>query len=199
MLVSENIYIEGVDIASGVKRFGGKTDLYLKMLRSFAMSLEIDDTPMEIAFSEERAEESAKTLHTVKGVAGNMGATALYNALVEFEKTQRAGIPDPSLFDAIWRCMREVKGNILNALNDNSGAAQRSEGDVAELRMLLTDLLSALEDSKPAPCETAVKALFAKRWHAINDSELDTLNKMVFDYNYDEATELVNKKLAVMK
>jgi len=198
MLVNENIHIKGVDVESGVKRFGGKKDLYLKMLRSFAMGLEIDDTPMEIAFSEERAEESEKKIHTHKGVAGNMGVTALYEALVEFEKTQRAGTPDQILYDSIWQCMRETKENILNALADKSGAVQRPEGSDEELVGLLTDLCLALEVSKPVPCEDAVKALFAKRWRAVSDNELETLNKMVFDYEYDEATEVVNKKLAVM-
>jgi len=198
MLVSENLYIEGVDVESGVKRFGGKVDLYKKMLRSFAMGLEIDDTPMEVAFSEERKHEYEVKLHTIKGVAGNMGSTALYEALVEFEKTERAGDPDKDLYDSIWRNMRAAKENILNALSDSSSVAQRPEGDARELRGLLTDLFTALEDSKPTPCETAVKALLTKRWAGVNDSELETLNKMVLDYNYDEATELVNKKLAVM-
>jgi len=196
--MSENVRINGVDVEAGVKRFGGKADLYLKMLRSFATGLEIDDTPMEIAFSEEKAEEFEKKIHTHKGVAGNMGATALYEALVEFEKTQRAGMPDQILYDNVWRRMRETKENILNALADNSGAGQRPEGSDEELVGLLTDLFAALEISKPVPCETAVKALFAKRWRAISDSELETLNKMVFEYDYDDATEIINKKLAVM-
>jgi len=197
--MTENIYIDGMDVESGIKRFGGKADRYMKMLRSFAIGLEIDDTPMETAFSEERAEESAAKIHTIKGVAGNMGAMALYEALVEFEKTQRAGLPDQSLYDNMRRCMRETKENILNAVRDESDAGQRPEGSNDELRGLLTKLLSVLEISEPAPCETAVKVLFTKHWGSISDGELEALSKMVFDYQYDEATDVVNKKLAVIE
>ena len=199
IFMTENMHINGIDVESGVKRFGGKAERYLKMLRSFALGLEIDDTPMEIAFSEERAKESATKIHTIKGVAGNMGATALYDALVAFEITQRKGRPDPSLYNNIWRCMRETKENILNAVRDESGAGQRPEGGHDELRGLLTKLLSVLEISEPNSCEAAVKALLTKHWGVFSDSELEALNRMVFDYEYDEATDVVNKKLAVVK
>ncbi|MDR2531266.1 MAG: response regulator [Oscillospiraceae bacterium] len=187
--------INGVDVETGIKRFGGKADRYLKVLRSFAIGLEIDETPMETAFSSENAEESAKNIHKIKGVAGNMGATTLYEALVEFEKMQYSGILDKALYDNIWICMRETKENILSATSDGGSSQQRPEGETCELRGLLTEMFSALEISEPAQCEAAVKALSAKRWKSVSDDELNALAKKVPDYDYDEATDIVNKIL----
>ena len=73
--------IDGIDIEAGVKRFGGKTDRYYKALRAYAMGLEEDDRPMDDVLSQKNAEESAAKIHTIKGVTGNMGAVALYEAM----------------------------------------------------------------------------------------------------------------------
>ena len=109
------ITINSVDVELGVKRVGGNLRVYLKLLRAFASGLEIDDTPMETAFSQENAEKSELKMHAIKGTAGNLGATALYNAICEFEITQRAGAPDRTLYENIWLRMKETKENILNA------------------------------------------------------------------------------------
>ncbi|MDR2560025.1 MAG: response regulator [Oscillospiraceae bacterium] len=185
--------INGVDVETGIKRFGGKTDRYLKVLRSFAAGLEADDTPMEIAFSKENAEETSKKIHTIKGVAGNMGAVALYEALVMFEEKQRSGILDNALYDSIWLRIKETKENILNATDEAGDSVQKPEGSADELRELLAELLSALEISEPTHCEAAVKALSAKQWKSVSNDELSILSKTVLNYDYDEAAEAVNK------
>ena len=185
--------INGVDVESGIKRFGGKTDRYLKVLHSFAMGLEIDDTPMEITFSNENAEESSKNIHKIKGVAGNIGAVALYEALVEFENMQRTGTLDNILYNNIWLRMKETKESILNATGNAADIEQRPQGSINELRDLLIELLLTLKISEPTNCEAAVKALSAKSWKTISGGELDTINKAILDYDYDKATEAVNK------
>jgi len=190
--------IDGINVNSGIRRFGGKADKYLKVLRSFAEELEIDDTPMETAFSQENVVKSVAKIHTLKGVAGNMGATALFEALAEFEKTQLAGILDNDLYERIWRRMKETKENILNATDAESNIEQRSEGNNNELYKLLNELLSALAIGEPSSCESVMEVLLSKRWKSLSDCELDILDKIVSDYDYDKAFEMINEKMAVI-
>ncbi|MCL2719198.1 MAG: response regulator [Lachnospiraceae bacterium] len=187
--------IDGINVNSGIKRFGGKVDRYLKVLRSFAMELEIDDTPMKTAFSQENFKKTVAKIHTLKGVAGNMGATALFEALSEFEKTQIAGVLDGDLYESIWQRMKETKENILNATDTESNIEQRSEGNDDELYKLLNELLSALAIGEPSSCEGVIKTLLSKQWKSLSDCELDILDKIVSDYDYDKAFEMINKKL----
>ena len=65
--------IEGLDAVAGLKRVGGKKDLYLKLLKKFYS--EYADIPREIetALSTGDHELARRLAHTIKGVAGNIG------------------------------------------------------------------------------------------------------------------------------
>jgi CheY-like chemotaxis protein/HPt (histidine-containing phosphotransfer) domain-containing protein len=111
----KGLKINGVDTEAGIKRFAGKTDWYLRELRAFARGLETDAAPMETALSPENVKTTLEKLHTLKGVAGNMAATALYDALAAFEASQRNGNPDRGLYEAIWRRLEETRESILKS------------------------------------------------------------------------------------
>jgi putative two-component system response regulator len=131
----KRVIIEGIDVESGVKRFGGKEDRYLKALRSFAKGLETDDRPMSGALCGENAEAFAAKIHTIKGVAGNMGAVVLHEAISEFEKTLRTGNPDEGLYGKMCRLIKDTKDNILNASGGGGGAVKPAKkGSVSEPR-----------------------------------------------------------------
>jgi chemotaxis protein histidine kinase CheA len=73
----------GVDVASALSRMLNKEEMYKKFLRKFR-----DDTNIESlrdvidsndSFSSEISEQIFHFAHTVKGVAGNLGLTKIYN------------------------------------------------------------------------------------------------------------------------
>jgi HPt (histidine-containing phosphotransfer) domain-containing protein len=68
----------GIDTDGTLKRFAGNADLYEKFLVKFMD----DDTfnGIKPAFDSDDKEAALNTSHTLKGVAGNLGMTRLYEA-----------------------------------------------------------------------------------------------------------------------
>lgn len=79
----------GVEVEQAVLRFGGNTGLYEKCLRSFIQ----DGTFHEIstAFSANDMKTAENAVHTLKGVAGNLSMTRLYNICSEMMVRFRLG------------------------------------------------------------------------------------------------------------
>jgi CheY-like chemotaxis protein len=76
--VPELAGIKGVDVAEGLKKFGGKTESYEKILRSFAKDLSKKTDEMLTLFAESDFENLRTCVHTIKGMSGNVGCTELF-------------------------------------------------------------------------------------------------------------------------
>lgn len=108
-----SLVIEGVDTKQGIARFGGKADRYMKMLRTFAKTLPMQIPAFEDCVSEEKKAGASEAVHTVKGVAGNLGLTDLYETVVEFEGTMRAGAPDQAVHEKMASLASSVSKEIM--------------------------------------------------------------------------------------
>src|SRR5262249_57592905 len=89
--------VEGLDTAEGLLRVAGNKNLYLKLLRQFVATEH--DAPSRIRerlASEDRA-TAERMAHTVKGVAGNLGAKAVQSAAADLERAVHEGSPAEAL------------------------------------------------------------------------------------------------------
>ena len=77
--------IPGVDTAAGIRRVLGKTPLYLSMLRKFSAGQK--ETPAQIrkALDEGDQATAERLAHTIKGLAGNIGASEIQALATELE------------------------------------------------------------------------------------------------------------------
>lgn len=78
--------VEGLDTQDGLSRVAGNRKLYLKLLRQFVDQQ--GPSPAQIAEALARNDSSVaeRLVHTVKGVAGSLGARAVQAAAATFEK-----------------------------------------------------------------------------------------------------------------
>lgn len=82
--------VEGLDTRDALTRLGGNRSLYLKLLHQF---LEQESVPSQIAAQLNQGDRSTaeRMAHTLKGVAGTLGATAVQRAAAELEESIRTG------------------------------------------------------------------------------------------------------------
>ncbi len=80
-----------VDLPRGLRLVGGRTSAYVRLLRIFRK--DHAESPARLrALLEEGAHEDAQRLgHSIKGVAGNLGAMALYDVASWFEAALKEG------------------------------------------------------------------------------------------------------------
>jgi two-component system sensor histidine kinase/response regulator len=85
--------IDGLDSADGLRRVGGNTKLYIKLLRQFASQPADAVGEIFAALAANDAETATRLAHTLKGVAGNLGAREVQDAAAAVETLLRDGSP----------------------------------------------------------------------------------------------------------
>ena len=100
--------IEGVDTDAGLRRVVGNRRLYLDLLRKLAS--ERESTPAEIreALAQGDTEKAARLAHTLRGIAGNLGAVRVHQEAGEIEKQINSGENAERVAEACVRLAGEL-------------------------------------------------------------------------------------------
>lgn len=89
-LFIERLRQAGVDTDGAINRFMGNDALFLKFMRRLPDTLKLPE--MKQALEDERGEDFYSYVHDLKGVAGNLGLSDIYDAaqaaLVEYRSTE---------------------------------------------------------------------------------------------------------------
>lgn len=108
------------DVDGASKRFCGNEKLYLKCLKSFLSDPTM--AQLEEALDKKSWDDAASAAHALKGLAGNMGFTPLYNTLSEIVNLIRT-----DRLDEAEKIGEEIKinyKNIVAAINQNKAALE---------------------------------------------------------------------------
>lgn len=94
MSVLEELKTLGVDIDGGLARLGGNEKIYTKLLGSFTKA--INQYYVEPDFSATDYGDIIEKAHALKGAAGNLSITPLYEAYTKIVDYLRADQPEPA-------------------------------------------------------------------------------------------------------
>ncbi len=89
MTLFEELKELGVDIDGGLKRLGGNEQLFTRLLGSFLKTMEKNS--VETDFDETDCAETIEKAHAIKGTAGNLSITPLYESYAEILTLLRGG------------------------------------------------------------------------------------------------------------
>jgi two-component system sensor histidine kinase/response regulator len=179
--------IPGIDTQAALKRTGGNRQRYESLLRRFAESQAGAAQEIRTSLSANDAETAQRTAHSLKGAAGNLGASALATAAGSAEiaiKTQAAIEP----------AMRELERSLaatMNALDaafpaTTSKSLLSAEGDPAAVVQPLSRLKQLLKSDDSEAAEFIVEAR-APLAVALTGTEMDNLTRLVADFDYEAA------------
>jgi two-component system sensor histidine kinase/response regulator len=151
--------IDGLNTKDGLSRVGGNQKLYVKLLRQFADQQGSSAQQIADALNKGDAEVAERLAHTVKGVAGNLGATPIQNAAAQLEKAIHA---KPSL-EGLGPILIEFRSLIEKFVTSLHGALPPVEErniapsqlpiDPQETKRAVTEMISHLNNFDPAAGE----------------------------------------------
>jgi two-component system sensor histidine kinase/response regulator len=152
--------VDGLDTKDGLARVAGKRALYLKLLRSFAAQQ--SEVPRQIADALAAGDRvlAERLAHTLKGLAGTLGARGIQAAAAVVERAISSGsAPDLSRFEPL---LDDFVGRLRAALpgepESPPPARPADEAlDPGQLEALLREMASHLDNFDPAAGD-----LFAK-------------------------------------
>ena len=182
--MDDSAYNLVVDIDAGIKRFAGKRERYMSSLLKFADSLLSDR-------SEKESRDQLHEVHSIKGVAGNLGIISLYDAAVKFERLLKSG-QAPEKERGRFYDICAATGKAILEQFDNRGnivEVQLAKGADIEYSVLKSMLARALTEGDISTAEEVVAELRLKNWPG--HMNIDQICKLVESYEFDEALKLL--------
>jgi two-component system sensor histidine kinase/response regulator len=119
--------IDGLDSTDGLRRVGGNNRLYVKLLRQFASEQADAVEQIRTALTANDVESATRLAHTLKGVAGNLGAGGVQNAAAAVETMLR----DRSPADATRQALERLSGVLDPLLARLRAALEMSTAEAA--------------------------------------------------------------------
>jgi PAS domain S-box-containing protein len=199
--------LPGISVKSGLTKVGGNRKLYRKLLSKFRRNHADVAVAIKNALDKDDTETATRLAHTVKGMAGNIGAQDLHlaaaNLEAAFRQTQRENIPE--LLDAFSEALGRVANSIAEfELRDPDGAgavlsAQTIPKSVDRDRVLslLSELREFLEDDDTRAVRT-LEALREALPAGMAEYELAHLEKHIGEYAFEEALETLAQLAMVL-
>jgi CheY-like chemotaxis protein len=184
--------IEGVDVANGLKRVAGNKRLYRDLLVQFAVKQSEVDSQILAAIESGDRKLAERIVHTVKGVAGNIGLGPAFAAAEKLERAIREGDATlPALVEefaqVLGRQIQAIRQGMRDVMPDRPAQEKGSQDfDAPAASAAIADLKALLESSDGDAAE-AFLALEDALAGTCDQPRLDALRAAVSEFDFDGA------------
>ena len=188
--------LPGVDVKAGIRRVAGKRSLYLELLRKFVEQFSVTEIELHKELAAGRQKNAIRRAHTLRGVAGGLGAKQLQKLAKQLEGQLTRQEPPTVLaevFLELDRLLAAIKA--LPALNRPEVVKDKFLGTGAELREILKQLLEPLKTLQAPAAKQQLAQLKEKDWPEEYADRLLQLDKLIEQYQFKPAVKLVESFL----
>ncbi len=133
--------ITGLNAAEGLKRMSNNRLLYARLLQKFATNTTGFGKKMKNHVTTQDRNALLKELHSLKGVTGNIGATALHEKVKQTEASFRSGWPEnaEALLNELAEEIEQFRSSIFQVIGKAEVSQYKS--DTSDDKTLLTALI----------------------------------------------------------
>ncbi len=186
--------LPGINIAHGLATTENNPDLYRKLLFRFRESQTDFEQQFRSAQSDEDGEAATRAAHSLKGVAGNLGAEALQEAAKSLETACNEGAEDVEqlLTATVTELEHVLKG--LDALKETQSEEETPEAsgemDMEAVEALLKELHELVSGNSFQALGVA-QQLKSSISGAVDSVNMDQIVSALEGYDFDEALEML--------
>ncbi|MCK6605041.1 MAG: PAS domain S-box protein [Ignavibacteriaceae bacterium] len=191
-----------INTHDGLARVSGNKKLYLKLLSKFAMTSETADEEIQEAIAEGNQELAVRLAHTVKGVAGNLGAVQLFEAAKKLEENLKNDInPEQKIFGKFRNNLRNVISELMEyfeSLKTELGekpAAAQAEFNREEVLAGLNRLAVMVKEND-FDTASKIEEFINTSGSFFDQNLLARLTEQIQGYDFDGASETVEKLIS---
>ncbi|MBF0510157.1 MAG: response regulator [Deltaproteobacteria bacterium] len=187
--------LAGIDVAAGLKRVGGNKKLYRSILLKFYNEYPDSSARIKAAFDAGDRELAQRLAHTVKGVAGNIGAEVLFQAGEELEAAIRQGRDDIAgplaTFEEDLQAVLPALAGMAPPQEASAPDKTAQTADSASLLLFLDKLVPLVQKRSPKPIKAAMAEAAGFSWPEQYRSDMARLSNLVNKYKFNEMAELL--------
>lgn len=194
--------IPDLDVSLGLYRSAGNKAIYLKIIRRFVENFDGYVTEIQELIQNGDRENSVRMAHTLKGITGTIGCSALQAAFAKIE----AQITNESeeLKFTPWSALNKNLQTIIERLRKAIPLAAECIGEQNEklvddpdaeekLDKAIQMLESAVRDAIPSSCRAAIKTVSHIRFDEARMDFIRLLEKAVEDFDFESAEAILQK------
>ncbi len=183
--------LPGIDVSAGLANAMGRQSLYFRLLQKFVDA----EADFEERFSADLAagkmDAARRHAHSLKGVAGNIGALELRAAAAELEAAITSE-RDDARTEACLQTAVERLDMAIAGINRMTGTEQQAPGSSVSAKALVDRICALLVDGDAEAVEAAAEL----RDHPeLRDyrTEIETACARIDEYDFDAALEALQK------
>ena len=190
--------LPGIDMASGLKRIGGNKKLFKKILQEFLKTYEKVVEEIRDAYQAKDTELLTRTVHTLKGVAGNFSANDLQEAALQLEASIKQGKDDE--FHPRLATLEDELAIVLNSARSLEAAApppkedpdtqqEPKEIDPTKFSPIINELYALVKQSN-LKAVSYLESVKEEMTGIRLDDKIENLDNQInmFDFNNAQAT-----------
>ncbi len=190
--------LAGIDTAQGLKRLLGNQKVYINILRKFGQDFQEAAETIKNLAAAGKEQEAVILAHTIKGAAGNIGATELQATAAALEKWFKGG--GQGLPEAAYRDFLLSHTRVLNSLKalEPAGAPETAANaaQVAPLPLeLAKETAQRLREAIEAGDVTELEAIGAELQSRTDLGARygEEIQRLVADFDFDKIADLAEK------
>ncbi|MBF0099700.1 MAG: response regulator [Desulfobacterales bacterium] len=193
--------LPGINVQKGLDRTAGNTAVYMKVLRGFFKDYQNSAQSIRQRIEEEEFEFVKRTVHTIKGVAGNIGAEVLFEA----SKNLETALHHDDEIDNVLLLLAEFQAALYQVM---SGLAVHFQGksektntttipadknqSLAEAKEIIANLFPLLRNGEAEAADLVLK--LKEIISVVNPTiSLTQLEDHIDAFDFDEAIQAVEK------
>ena len=184
--------IPGLDLSLGLRHTMGKKALYLNLLRRFVRGQQAGLQPIEQALAAGDIPAAERLAHTLKGLAGNIGASALQAAMDKVETALRETAPLTTvhkLMAPASALLTELLTQLQTHLPEPAVQPVRSAVDPAQGQVICQQLQALLAYDDPQAIELLRD--HAPLLQVALGASYHTIRTAVEDFDFEEALRVL--------
>ena len=197
--------IAGIDTTGGLKRVNNNQQLYLQLLNKFVEIHSSDGQRAADCLKSGDTPTALRLVHTVKGIAGSLGACELQEKAALFEQAllQESVEEYPGLLSEFLRLLQTTSRNIELSLAEikktTTPVEMLEDGNGQQLRTILQDLVHPVKQRKPQPTSKILAHLKTRQWPENYHRDLAALERAAKKYQFKEAETILATLLTTLE
>lgn len=174
-----------LDLQFGLSQLSGNESLLFKLLDKFRLEYQDFDHRVTPMLEQQQFADAKQAVHTLKGVAGNLGLNALHAHCKQLEDAIKGESPVEQPYADLIAVLEQTLAHIQSLTNAPQEAAAPTGGNDAEARAKLTDSLQRNEFIPADDLDDLLNAL------SVNPEQASSIRQAINDLNYPQALSLL--------
>jgi HPt (histidine-containing phosphotransfer) domain-containing protein len=171
-------------------------------LRKFAYGQKDSISKIRVAVNNNDYDLAERIAHTLKSVAGSIGAEDIQKSAFLIEKSIRVRAPDSEIISQSEKAnalIKEMIENLKNIISVESKTFKRKTVSNENLIKMLIDLKPCVKKSRPKDCQKILEQYENVKWPDKFQAEATLMILDIKKYRYKEALDLLELLLSKLK